>query len=167
MTEPTAPRVRKRPLEAAGATASAPGAIDLAAGATIAYSSEDPAHPVENILTPRTGPGGPRWISARSNVAEDLVLEFDRPQSITRIVYEVEEAEAERTQEVRIEASVDGARTYRQVLVQEYTFSPHGATYEREDLRVDLHGVTHLRLLIVPHKQGSGPATLSHLQLFT
>jgi hypothetical protein len=39
-------------------------------------------------------------------------------------VYEVEEAMRDRAQEVRIEFSEDGGRTYRQILVQEYTFSP-------------------------------------------
>jgi hypothetical protein len=35
----------------------------------------------------------------------------------------------ERTQEIRVEVSEDGGRTYRQIVVQEYTFSPRGATY--------------------------------------
>jgi hypothetical protein len=61
-------------------------------------------------------------------------------------VYEVEEAERERTQEVRVEVSEDGGRTYRQILVQEYTFSPRGATYQREEQRFSLRQVSHLRL---------------------
>jgi hypothetical protein len=82
-------------------------------------------------------------------------------------VYEVEETERERTQEVRVEASTDGGQTYRQVLVQEYTFSPHGATFQREDLRLDLRGVDRLRLTVVPNKRGTGTATLTTLRLFT
>ena len=43
--------LRKRALEADGAAnAGTAGAIDIAACATIAYSSEDPAHPVEHML---------------------------------------------------------------------------------------------------------------------
>src|SRR5438094_5841488 len=156
MSEPILPHVRKRLLEHSAGMPTIPGAIDLSTTATLAYSSEDAAYPVENILDPRVGPGRPRWASARPNTTETIVLEFDHPQSIRRIVYEVEEAEQERTQEVRIEASLDGGQSYRQVLVQDYTFSPAGATFEREDLRVDLHRVSHLRLSIVPHKQGSG-----------
>jgi hypothetical protein len=34
----------------------------------------------------------------------------------------------ERTQEVRVEVSSDHGRSYRQVLVQDYTFSPQGAS---------------------------------------
>lgn len=72
----------------------------------------------------------------------------------------------ERTQELRVEVSEDGGRTYRQLLVQEYNFSPRGATYQREEQRLNLHRVSHLRLTIVPNKNGSGTATLTSLRLF-
>ena len=87
-------------------------------------------------------------------------------RSISRLVYEVEEAMRERTQEVRVEVSEDGGRTYRQILVQEYTFSPGGATYQREDQRFNLPQTSRLRLTIVPNKNGSGTATLTLLRLF-
>ena len=93
-------------------------------------------------------------------------MEFDQPQTTSRLMYEVEEATRERTQEVRVEISEDGARTYRQILVQEYNFSPRGAIYQLEEQRFDLHGVPHLRLTIVPNKSGSGTATLTALRLF-
>jgi hypothetical protein len=99
-------------------------------------------------------------------VIEQIVVEFDQPQTISRLVYEVEEAVRERTQEVRVEVSEDGGRTYRQILVQEYSFSPGGATYQREEQRLNLHQVSHLRLTIVPSKNGSGTATLTSLRLF-
>jgi hypothetical protein len=114
-------RLRKRPLEADAATnARAAGEIDIAGGATIAYSSEDPAHPVEHMLDGQSGPGATRWMSARPDTIEHIIIEFDRPQTISRLVYEVEETRRERTQEVRVEASEDGGRSYRQILVQEY-----------------------------------------------
>jgi hypothetical protein len=103
-------------------------------------------------------------MSARPDTLEHIVVEFDRPQAISRLVYEVEETVRERTQEVRVEVSEDGARTYRQILVQEYNFSPRGATYQREEQRLDLHWVTHLRLTIVRNKNGSGTATLTALR---
>jgi hypothetical protein len=158
--------VRKRQLEPAADTNAPVGAIDLAAAATLAYSSEDPAFPVEHILDGCFGANGTRWISARPDTVEQIVVEFDRPQSVSRLIYEVDEARHERTQEVLVEASTDGAQTYRSVVVQEYTFSPRGATHEREDLRLELRGVTHLRLTITPNKHGSGAATLSCLQLY-
>jgi F5/8 type C domain len=165
MTDPS--RLRKRPLEAdAAASGRAAGEIDIAGCATIAYSSENPAHPVEHMLDGRCGPGATRWVSARSDTVEHIVVEFDRPQAISRLLYEVEETMGERTQEVRVEVSEDGGRSYRQILVQEYNFSPGGATYQREEQRFNLRQVTHLRLTIVPNKSGSGTATLTALRLF-
>jgi F5/8 type C domain len=160
-------RLRKRALEADAATsAGTADEIDIAGCATIAYSSEKPAHPVEHLLDGHSGPGGTRWISARPDVIEQIIVEFDQPQAISRLVYEVEEAVRERTQEVRVEVSEDGGRTYRQILVQEYTFSPGGATYQREEQRLNLLQVSRLRLTIVPNKNGSGTATLTALRLF-
>jgi hypothetical protein len=160
-------RLRKRPLEAdAAASAHAADEIDIVGCASLAYSSEDPAHPIEYLLDGRSGPGATRWISARPDTIEHIVVEFDQPQAISRLVYEVDEATRGRTQEVRVEISEDAGRTYHQILVQEYTFSPGGATYQREEQRFNLRQVTHLRLTIVPNKNGSGTATLTALRLF-
>ena len=167
MSDPHSSGLRKRQLEAGGARgARAADEVDIASCATIAYSSEDPAHPVEHLLDGRSGPGATRWISARPDAIEQIVVEFDQAQTISRLVYEAEEALCERTQEVRVEVSDDGGRTYRQVLVQEYTFSPRGATYQREEQRLNLNQLSHLRLTIVPNKAGSGTATLTSLRLF-
>src|ERR1700719_4960516 len=81
-------RLRKRPLEAEAATSGVDaGEINIAGHATIAYSSEDPAHPVEHMLDGRSGPGATRWMSARPDTTEHIVIEFDRPrsQSIPRL----------------------------------------------------------------------------------
>jgi hypothetical protein len=72
MTEPS--RLRKRPLEADAATiARAADEFDIAGCATIAYSSEDPAHPVEDLFDGRSGPGTTRWMSARPDTLEHIV----------------------------------------------------------------------------------------------
>jgi len=47
---------------------------------------------------------------------------------------------------MRIEVWTDRDRAYRQVLVQEYTFSPQGATFEHEDAQLDLSAISHMRL---------------------
>ena len=109
----------------------------------------------------RSGPGVTCWISARPDTIERIILEFDEPQSVSRLVYEVEETVRERTQEVRVEVSENGGRTYRQILVQEYKFSRRGATHQREELRFNFLQVSRLRLTIVPNKNGSGTATLT------
>lgn len=160
-------KLRKRQSEAEQtASVDAAGEIDLASCATIAYSSEDPAHRVEHLLDRRCGPGATRWVAARPDATEKIIVEFDRPQGVSRLLYEVEERVRERTQEVRVEISEDDGRSFRQVLVQEYTFSPGGATFQREEQRLNFAHVTHLRLTIVPNKNGSGTATLTALRLF-
>ena len=143
-----------------------PGEIDIASLATFAYSSEDPDYPLEHLIDGHDGPGGTHWASARPNTTERIVLEFNPAQRISGLIYEVEECGQERTQEVRVEVSTDHGKTYRHVLVQDYTFSPQGATFQHEDLQLDLNVVTHLRLTIVPNKGGSGSATLTSLRLF-
>jgi F5/8 type C domain len=103
--------------------------------ATVAYSSEDPSHPVAHLIDGQVGRGATRWASRRANATEQIVLVFDHPR-ISRLSYEVEESAHERTQEIRLEVSTDLGRTYRQVLAQDYTFSPQGATFQHEDLRL-------------------------------
>jgi hypothetical protein len=52
-------RIRKRPLEAdPAASGRAANEIDIAARATISYSSEDPDHPVEHLIDRHSGTGG-------------------------------------------------------------------------------------------------------------
>jgi hypothetical protein len=49
---------------------------------------------------------------------------------------------------------------------RKYIFSPQGAIFQREELRLELPAITHLSLTIVPNKSGSGVATLTSLRLF-
>ncbi|MFZ3236670.1 MAG: discoidin domain-containing protein [Stellaceae bacterium] len=160
------PQLRKRQLAPDPVAAPAAGEIDIVGCATIAYSSEDPAHPIEHALDGCSGPGATRWVSARPDTVERIVIEFDRPQPISRLAYEVEENARERTQEVSAEVSEDGGRTYRRIFVQEYTFSPRSATCQREEQVFARVQASHLRLTIVPNKNGSGTATLTTLRLF-
>ena len=168
MTTTDPPRVRKRVLpQARSLSAPLPSnEIDLAACATILYSSEDPRYPIEHLLDGRSGRGATRWLSGRQNTTEEVVLEFDRPERIRRVIFDAEELLVERTQQIVMEFSSDGGKAYRKVFVQEYTFSPHGSTYQREDLSVDLREVTHVRLIVVPNKGGSGTACLTSIRLF-
>jgi hypothetical protein len=135
--------------------ASTPGAIDIAAVAVVQVTSEDARHPVENAFDGRRGPGSTRWIAGDPG-EQAVILAFDAPQAIRRIILEVEELEVSRTQELQLAVSTDGGRTYRELLRQEYTFSPPSTTFEREDWAVQAEGVTHLRLAIKPDK-GGGP----------
>jgi len=141
--------------------------IDLCACARIYFSSEAAEHPLEHMLDGCSGHGATFWASERSDVTEEIVLEFDEPRRITHLAFEVEESHCERTQEVRAEYSSDGGVHYQGLFVQEYTFSPLGSTFQCENLSFDLHRVTHLRLTITPNKRGSGRASLTSLRLFS
>ena len=78
------------------------------------------------------------------------MLAFDTPQTIRQIGLEVEEPEVARTQELQVSFSSDGGQTYRELLRQEYNFSPPGTTFEREEWSVTAERATHLRLSIRP-----------------
>jgi hypothetical protein len=139
--------------------------IDIAVVATVLVTSEAPEHPVDFAFDHHRGPGGNRWIAGEPG-EQTLILAFDAPQAIRRVALEVEEPEVARTQELQLAVSTDGGRTYREVLRQEYNFSPPGTSFEREDWTLDAVGVTHLRLMIRPDK-GSKPcrATITSLAL--
>jgi hypothetical protein len=158
--------IRKQIIKESSATpVSAAGAIDIAAVATVLATSESPEHPVDHAFDDRRGPGGSRWVAGGPG-EQTLILAFDSPQSIRRIVLEVEEPEVSRTQELQLAASCDGGQTYRELLRQEYNFSPPNTTFEREDWAVSADAVTHLRLQIKPDKGGKlGRATLTSLVL--
>ncbi len=142
-----------------------PGEIDIAAVATVLVTSEDPRHPVDHAFDGSRGPGGSRWVAGGPG-EQAVILAFDAPQAIRRVVLEVEEGEVARTQELQLAVSSDGGTTYREVLRQEYNFSPPGTTFEREDWAVDAEGVTHLRLMIRPDKGGKPcRATITSLVL--
>lgn len=143
-----------------------PNEIDLIAGATICYSSEDALHPIEHLLDGRSGQGATHWASARSNSVETIVVELDRPQRLSRVIFDAEEREMSRTQQVTMESSCDRGRTFRTAFVQEYNFDPRGSTYQREDLRVDLDNVDQIKFTIVPNKSGGGRSSLTSLRVF-
>jgi hypothetical protein len=147
------------------ALAPEPGEIDIAAVATVLVTSESPDHPVGHAFDGRRGPGGSRWVAGGPG-EQAVILAFDAPRAIRRVVLEVEESAVARTQELRLAVSRDGGRTYREVLRQEYNFSPPGTTFEREDWAVTAEDVTHLGVWIKPDK-GSNPcpATLTSLAL--
>jgi hypothetical protein len=170
MTPNMPPNIRKRRIDEHARPVSREPShhaeVSILERAVVHFSSEDPAHPIESMFDGTAGMGASYWASARPNSTEVLVLEFDEPQSIGHVAFEVEESRVERIQEVRAEFSVDGGKTFRHAFIQEYTFSPRGATYQCESLDVDLHDVTHFRLTVVPNKSGSGTACLTSLRLF-
>jgi len=133
--------------------------------ATVQVSSEQSDHPIDNVFDSSRGPGGSRWIADEPG-EQTLILVFDSPQTIRKVGLEVEELSMSRTQELSASFSSDGGRTYRELVRQEFTFSPPGTSFEREVWSVAAEGVTHLRIEIKPDKGGRvGQATLTSLSL--
>ena len=159
--------LRKQILDVTTTTpAPMPGQLDVAALATVLVTSEDADNPVDHAFDHLTGPGGTRWVAGEPG-EQVLILAFDAPQAIRRVLLEVEEREVARTQELQLAVSGDGGRTYRELVRQEYNFSPPGTTFEREDWTVATEGVTHLRLVIKPDKSGKPfRATITALVLW-
>lgn len=139
--------------------------LDIAAIATVLVSSEAAQHPIENAFDSRPGPGASHWVAANPG-EQTLILAFDTPQTVQQIALEVEELEHSRTQELQVAVSHDGGQSYRELLRQEFNFSPPGTTYQRESWATMAEAVTHLRLWIKPDK-GGGPyrARLTSLTL--
>jgi len=120
--------------------------IDLASEARVEISSEDPEHPIEAALL-SSSQGG--WRAARPG-EQTIRLIFDRPQRVRRIHLLFEERDRARTQEFALHWSPDGGRSFKEIVRQQWNFSPTGSVREAEDYQVDLPGVTTLELVIVP-----------------
>lgn len=133
--------------------------FDLETLAQVALTSEDDDHPIEAALT-GTGSG---WRASRQG-EQVIRLLFDKPLSLRRIWVGFEDS-TPRTQEFVLRWSPDFGRSHREVVRQQYTFSP-GTTREVEDYAVDLNEVTQLELRITPDiHSGTAYASLKELRL--
>jgi hypothetical protein len=136
--------------------------LDLERLAQVEITSEEPGHPVESALT--TG-GGPGWLAGESG-EQTVRLLFDEPQALRHIHLVFEEERRGRTQEFVLRWSKDGGKSSSDILRQQFTFSPPGATREVEDYTVNLDGVTALELTVVPNiSGGDARASLASLRL--
>jgi len=137
-----------------------PSWLDLQRLAHVELTSEDAAHPIEAALLPNTGAG---WRAAHAG-EQTIRLLFDELQSVRRIQLLFQEEHQARTQEFVLRWSPDAGQSYREIVRQQYNFSPPDMTREFEDYTVDLVGVTGLELRIVPDIRG-GDARASVAQL--
>jgi F5/8 type C domain-containing protein len=161
--------LRKRIVNSTGSTRREhPGqdAIDIISTATVIVTSEDPAHPIENIFDNAEKAGGSRWIAADAG-EQYIILDFDSPQTIHKIALTIEEPDTQRTQELTVSISADGGKTYQEVIRQQYNFSPPGTTWERETWTLPATKASCLRLDLLPDKNGKPcRATISSLLLY-
>ncbi len=138
------------------------GWLDLGCLAVVEVTSEDKDYPVESALAAEKVRG---WRAA--DVGNQIIrLIFDQPQKLKRITLLFEETETERTQEFVLRWSGDGGRSFREIVRQQWNFSPPTTTHEIEEYRVELSDVTVLELVIVPDiSRGSARASLKRLRL--
>jgi len=138
------------------------GWLDLEGAAVVEVTSEDKEYPVESALVPAEMRG---WRAADSG-SQTIRLIFDKPQRLTRIALVFEETETERTQEFVLRWSSDGGRSFREIVRQQWNFSPPTTMREIEKYQVELSNVTVLELVIVPDtSRGAARASLKSLRL--
>ncbi|MBU1692026.1 MAG: discoidin domain-containing protein [Gammaproteobacteria bacterium] len=146
-------KLRKKIMPSATGTAmhASANTIDIIQHAEVIATSESENSPLDNVVDGSTGPGSSQWV-AGSTGPQSLIFKFDAPQNITGIIYEIEEQEIARTQEVCFEVSTDSGAHFREILRHEYNFSPNGSTFQREELKLDLPQITDLKMTIKPDK---------------
>jgi len=130
--------------------------------AEVEITSEGAAHPIESALLPGRASG---WRAAGPG-KQTIRIFFDCPQRLQRIWLYFEETRTVRTQEYVLRWSPDGGQSFREIVRQQWNFSPQGTTSETEDLHVELPAVTVLELSIIPDISGGNAlASLAQLRL--
>jgi hypothetical protein len=148
----------------AGETPTAAEWLDLTSIARVQLTSEDPAFPIENALTTNPTLNELGWRATGPGVQTITVL-FDVPHNIRRIVVHFLERNLVRSQEFLLRYS-SAKETDREIVRQQWGFSPNGSTQEVEDYAVELESVTKLELVIDPDRgRRNSVATLSTLRI--
>lgn len=125
------------------------GWLDVEHAAVVEFTSEDPEFPIESAFFSSNARG---WRAGAAGV-QTIRLIFDPPQSLRCISLLFEENETARTQEFVLRWSVDGEGT-RDIVRQQWNFSPPSSICEVEEYRVQLSAVTVLALVINPDING-------------
>jgi hypothetical protein len=140
----------------------AEGWLDVERAAMVEITSEDKDYPVESAFASGEAQG---WRAAEAGT-QTIRLVFDQPQRLKRISVVFEEKESGRTQEFVLRWSADGGNSFREIVRQQWNFSPPETIREVEEYQVELASVTVLELMIVPNVSGgSARASLKSLRL--
>ena len=131
--------------------------LDLESAAVVEVTSEEKGYPIESALVSGETQG---WHAADSGT-QTIRLIFDVPQPIRRIWLVFEETEVERTQEFVLRWFSDGGHSFREIVRQQWNFSPPLTTREIEDYQVELTDVTVIELVIVPDNRRGAAARAS------
>jgi hypothetical protein len=138
------------------------GWLDLDSAASVEVTSEEKEYPVEAALVSGETRG---WRAADSGT-QTIRLIFDEPQRLRHILLVFEENEMNRTQEFVLRWSEDGGRSFREIVRQQWNFSPPDTIREVEEYQAELSDVRVLELVIVPNNSGGAArASLKSLRL--
>lgn len=132
--------------------------LDIPRLAKVEVTSEDSNYPIESVFTEGDGRG---WRAAEQG--DQLIrLIFDEPQKIQRVCLRFSEMKIERTQEFTLRWSGEGELPLKDLVRQQWNFSPRSSTSEVENYRVNLDGVLVIELDIKPEiNQEKAVATLA------
>ena len=136
--------------------------LDVERTAVVEVTSEDKNFPVELAFKSGDTLG---W-RAEAPGSQTIRLLFDSPQRLKCISLVFEENETGRTQEFVLRWSPNGDSSLKEIVRQQWNFSPPKSTREVEEYRVDLSNVSVLELIIKPNIGGGvARASLKNLQL--
>lgn len=136
--------------------------LNIERAAVVEITSEEKDYPVESVFVS----GETRGWHAAAPGPQTIRLVFDQPQRLKKISLEFEENEITRTQEFVLRWSPDGGSSFREIVRQQWNFSPPETTREVEEYQVELSNVTVLELIIVPNMSGgTARASLQRLRL--
>ena len=138
------------------------GWLDVERAAVVEVTSEDKDFPVESAFASEDARG---WRAAAPG-HQTIRLIFDHPQRLKRVSLVFEEDEIGRTQEFVLRWSADGGSTLKEIVRQQWNFSPPESIREIEQYQVDLHDVNVFELIIRPDIAGGvARASLKNLRL--
>jgi hypothetical protein len=126
------------------------GWLDLERAAAVEVTSEEENFPVESALVLEETRG---WRAAIPGT-QTIRLVFDQPQRLRHISLVFEETETTRTQEFVLRWSPRVGHPFREIVRQQWNFSPPETTREVEEYHVDLSEVTVLESIITPDISG-------------
>jgi hypothetical protein len=138
--------------------------LDLEHLVQVEFTSECQEYPVESalLLTEDSDSG---WVAASAG-EQTIRIVFDQPRTIEHIVLRFDEQQQSRTQEFVLLWMMDKEHAYREILRQQYRFSPPDTTCEIEHYQVKLKQLKALELRIIPDIDGGGAcAKLKQLRL--
>jgi hypothetical protein len=136
--------------------------LDLEAVAEVELTSEHADFPIEAALV-HEKPGG--WRAAEPG-DQTIRLRFQSPQRIERITLEFSETERQRTQEFVLRHCPAGSDSMREIVRQQWNFSPGGSMIQQEDYQMDLDNVAAIELTIFPDIEGGDAiASLERLRV--